>query len=223
MKKSIIAAGAASVALAAMPIVSTFAAVSTYDVRDNIVLTINNTCSLTRSGSTTGETVSGSSAFAEDGTLPTGMEISGTYTADMAAGGNGVIGVSTIGVTCNDVKNGHTLTVATTPLTATAASTGLSENFPTIDYSNSSVVPTGGAAQTSGWNITVGGNTELGITADTILSAAGGSATIYPSSATLKKSVADETFTATYSVGASANQTAGTYEGSATYTLTWGA
>ena len=51
MKKSIIAAGAASVALAAMPIVGAFAATTT-GVKDEINAVVNPGCTITRSGKT---------------------------------------------------------------------------------------------------------------------------------------------------------------------------
>jgi len=68
MKKSIIAAGAASVALAAMPIVGAFAAGGT--VIDNINVTVGDGCTVTNATTTRTVTISataGAAAVTEDG------------------------------------------------------------------------------------------------------------------------------------------------------------
>lgn len=225
MKKSIIAASAASLALAAMPVVGAFAAEQTATVTDNLNVTIDNTCSLTRTASTADETVTGSSAWTDTST--TEPALSGTYTANMDAGSYGVIGKSSFVVTCNDVKNGHSVTVATTSLTDNAA-TG-TKGAPIV-YSNTTVVPAEGADQVSGWNITIANGATTPIPADSInigiLQAAGGTGTVYDKAATgnkLKQALNGATFDATYTVGASITQDAGTYVGSAIYTLTYGA
>ena len=84
MKKSIIAAGAASVALAAMPIVGVFAADGTLTQTDTVVVTVSSACSLATSG---------------DSVTPDAS----TYTATIANGGyNTAIAGSTFTITCND-------------------------------------------------------------------------------------------------------------------------
>ena len=218
MKKSIIAAGAASVALAAMPIVGAFAATAPTIV-DNLQVNLQNTCSLARTGAAgaTGQTgVTTDPAWAADATNPT--TAAGTYSVTMSAGTFAELGTSTIAVTCNDSVNGHSLAVAVTGLSATQASTGITGGS-TISYSNSPITD----ASASGWNITTSNvATELGFSAG-LIQTTGGTATIYGASSRNRTAVSNKTFDATYKVAAQADQPAGTYEGTATYTLTYGA
>ena len=223
MKKSIIAASAASLALAAMPIVNTFAAEKT--VTDNITLNVNSTCAMTRTGANgTADTgvVAGAWTAGDPETTS-----SGTYEATIDAGGYANLGTSTISVTCNDANNGHYLTVRATGLTSnTTGATGSPINYST----------TTAAAGTSSWNIVIGRPTDTTIpawnnnalTADNIASISQtsnvGSVDLYGSSSSTNKTVLNAaTFTATYNVGTAITQPAGTYTGSAVYTLTHGA
>lgn len=210
MKKSIIAASAASLALAAMPVVSTFAVNPT--VQDTLNITIDNTCSLTRTAvaNTTGTGLTSSVWSDQDVNH-------GTYTVHMDAGSAVTVGTSTFTVTCNDVKNGHSVTVATTSLSdqATSGTTGAA-----IAYSDSEVT-----AAASGWNITIANGTTTPIPAASIntgiLQAASGTGIVYDKTAPnrLTQALSGATFDATYKVSAAITQDAGTYQGSATYTL----
>lgn len=109
MKKSIIAAGAASVALAAMPIVGVFADDVTSQV-DTLDVTITNTCtiaSVTHAG--------------------TGAWTTNTLAKDVVAGElNNGIGTSTFNIKCNN-QTGWTVTAAAQPLTGKITTT---QNIP---------------------------------------------------------------------------------------------
>ena len=65
MKKSIIAAGAASVALAAMPVVGVFAETTTSGgiVKDEVSVTVSDTCSITSTGTLASNTITRSVSF----------------------------------------------------------------------------------------------------------------------------------------------------------------
>lgn len=217
MKKSIIAAGAASIALAAMPVVSTFAAQPTREIVDNINVNLNSTCTMTRTG-----------ASGTDGTWTAGdpaTTAAGTYTvASMSAGTTANIGASTFTIVCNDTTNGHSLQVA-----ASGLRRGETSDY--IDYSNAAV-----AAGTSSWNITISdvdgfGNGEAPAVkpANGIVGIAygqdshTGSTYLYGETTTSKNAISGGSFKATYNVGTTTTQAAGQYTGSATYTLTYGA
>ena len=214
MKKSIIAASAASVALAAMPVMGTFAA--TKGVTDNLSVTLDSTCSLTRTGASA------------DGTWTPGDPEStsaGQYTiAHMDAGTTATFGTSTFTIVCNDTTSGHSLDVRATGL---AGQSGIAGQY--IDYSSNAV-----AAGTSGWNITISDVQGFGM-GEGVAPVAGivgvnysgtdhqGTANLYGGTTTSKNNVADATFKAQYKVGTSTTQAAGMYTGSAVYTLTHGA
>ena len=224
MKKSIIAASAASVALAAMPVVGTFAA-QTKTVTDNILAEIESTCSLTRTG------VSGT-----NGTWhPTVTEdfAAETYSVSMAAGTTANLGTSTFTIVCNDQTDGHYLSVRATGLTAATGDSDPAKAAP-IAYGNSAV-----GTDASTWNITVakvaGSGTktmpdwgaavdsQTGIVSITQTSNVGTADLYGSSSATNKSMLNGAQFTATYNIGTKVEQPVGTYSGDATYTLTHGA
>lgn len=200
MKKSIIAAGAASIALAAMPVVSTFAATDPVSVTDNLSVKINNTCSVSRTAAVGG---TGDNA----GTWTEGTQL---YSTEMAAGETAILGTSTIRVVCNDTTNGFYLTAGATGLTGTGG---------TIAYSGAEVST---AANT--WNIAVSEQTGISLESVTggYITMTEGAANIYGSSSAKKTTAVDGTFKATYNVGTMSTLPAGTYTGAATYTLTYG-
>ena len=109
MKKSIIAAGAASVALAAMPIVSTFATGGPFT--DVIQTTIGDSCTFSRGAHTT------AANWNTDGT-DTNKDILDPVTVTIGDP-EATLGTSTFGVVCND-PDGYQVTVATNPLTLTS-------------------------------------------------------------------------------------------------------
>ena len=100
MKKSIIAAGAASAVLAAMPMAGVFA-LSTGPYTDTLTLTIEDTCEFVR-------TTSGAHASGADG----GSWSSDTLSKTVVAGNTyAELGTSSFHVTCNNT-DGYTVTMA---------------------------------------------------------------------------------------------------------------
>ncbi len=207
MKKSIIAAGAASVALAAMPIVSTFAATAP-TITDNITLTLQNTCNITRTA------VGDNSAGVAGSTWTPGADAAvdpGTYAVTMNAGTTAHLGKSTIKVTCNDNNKGHSLAAAFTGLTANTTDNPYLSAAVTIGYDDSAAV----SATSSSWNVTATANDTLGVQAGIIPS----SGTVYSNTKAL---VNESVIELDYNVGVQPDQAAATYKGSAVYTLTYG-
>ena len=190
MKKSLIATGAAAVALAAMPVLGAFA-----DVTDTVVVTINGSCSV---GGTTSTTGAGKD-FTE--TMTNGSLKSWDATA--AAGGK-------IVVSCN-AANGWNVK-------AVGASTG-SDNTVMVPTSTGTAIATGTATSgdTSNWAFKVAGTNA--VAAYTSYSAVPASATKVAGNST---STSEETLYTGYQVWISAAQPAGTYTGKVTYTVSAG-
>ena len=106
MKKSLIATGAAAVALAAMPALGAFA-----DVTDTVILTISSSCSVGQSTATGG----GGKTIEETAAVNSHLY---TWDADGSQGG-------TLKVTCNDASGWNVKAVGSstgTPVTSMAAS-----------------------------------------------------------------------------------------------------
>lgn len=219
MKKSIIAAGAASIALAAMPVVSTFALTKT--IEDDITVNLNSTCSLTRTGAAgTGSNAGAWTPATEDPTTS-----AGTYSVTMDAGATSNLGTSTFTITCNDTSTaGHNLTVTVSGLGAGNTESQAAQNAP-ISYDGTKTVGTDAGSY---WNITkaAGTGTLPGFTAGIVTLPTSGddltTQTIY-SSTNPGVVINAATFTAEYNVSTTVLQPAGTYTGSAVYTLTHGA
>ena len=125
MKKSLIATGAASLALAAMPVLGAFA-----DVTDTVVLTIQSSCSVGQTSSTAGA----------GKTITETNEVNShkyTYDADGTTGG-------TLKVTCNDASGwnvkavgsstGSDKTVMVPSGSGTPIATGTAENGATSNW-----------------------------------------------------------------------------------------
>ncbi len=102
MKKSIIAAGAASVALAAMPIVGAFAATVNYSsITDKVLLTVNESCKMEESD-TVVETVAETTTGAGDQKYGTIVTLSDGSTGGIAPGTASQEGTGTaMTITCN--------------------------------------------------------------------------------------------------------------------------
>ena len=190
MKKSIIAAGAASVALAAMPIAGVFAATS---VTDNFSLTIAPSCSLTRAAAQDEATLSGVTAS-------TDTTDAATYTVSAASANTKyTMGTSTLRVICNN-QTGYKLTGTFSALTSDVKdSTGADI---TIPYSAAAVT-----AGTAGWTAYTSSNYYTSAASGNILSSNTVSA------------AAGDTKAVTYDVATASNQAAGTYTGTAVYNL----
>ena len=131
MKKSIIAAGAASVALAAMPIVGLASAA---DFTDQLNLSIANNCAFTRQTTAHGSGENWSPSGTTNDVL-TGTQISlGTETT---------LGTSNFKVVCNNEK-GYSVTVSASALTNTTSG-------------SSATIPYGATATAGYWSLTSDG------------------------------------------------------------------
>ncbi|MDO4747253.1 MAG: hypothetical protein Q4A70_02860 [Candidatus Saccharibacteria bacterium] len=195
MKKSLIATGAAAVALAAMPMVGAFA-----DVTDTVTLTIQGSCSVggsAGSSSTTGKTITESNAVNSH---------LYQYDADGTAGG-------TLKVSCNDAGGWQIKAVgdgAGTPKTSMATS------------GNGTPIVTGTATDgaTSNWAFKIAGTTGV-----TVASAYENYAAIPASATKVASgsgAVSEGTVYTGYQVWVSATQQSGTYTGRVTYTAVEG-
>jgi len=120
MKKSIIAAGAASVALAAMPVVGAFAAY-TGTFTDKIQTTIGETCTFSR-GTIADATVTHPTVATESWSTGSGTGIDTLSPVSLTPGATGEteIAESSFKVVCN-ANVGYKVTVAPTALTLTGA------------------------------------------------------------------------------------------------------
>ena len=104
MKKSIIAAGAASVALAAMPVVGVFAdTMNPGTVKDSITLNVESTCSVTATGTASGtpQVITNTIDFGNMNTATDKDNVAGT---SMTINCNGVWNVKAAGA---GSENGH--------------------------------------------------------------------------------------------------------------------
>lgn len=195
MKKSIIAAGAASVALAAMPIVGVFADSTGYVV-DNITATITDGCTISRASVPTGGEVAN---FARGVAFSV---VAGTSVTDQAS--------PTVTLTCS--ASGWNVTAK-----------GTGANGATLlykDTTDSIQAGTETSGDTSKWAYKVDGVIDP---ADTATAIVGNYAAITASDVaviTAAQATANTaTFTPSYQVFAQADQAAGAYVGQVTYTV----
>ena len=178
MKKSIIAAGAASIALAAMPVLGVFAT-DDGSVVDSFTLTLSDYCIFVNDAST------------DD-----------TYTGNLTAGvlWTDASDPHPMVITCSKA---YTLTPDFTALTSSTAPSGSD-----ITYVTTATAATAGSKKWSASYAKTGdGENGSGVFLDD--TAVNGAAT----------TSAGHTYTVTYNVGPAAAQPAGTYTGTATYTL----
>jgi len=200
MKKSLIAgAGVAALAMAAFPFALASAARPTESVVDHLTINLSETCSLARTSATPATAQTG--AMPSDATWTANTE---TYEATLVAGKAATIGTTVLTTICNDTTNGYNVTATFSGLTK-----GTGTGAKTIAYDGSAPV----ADNVSSWNVT---NTLQGGSA--ALVAASGDP-ILPQTTT---ATAATTNTLVYKVGTTTTQDAGTYTGTATYTLTYG-
>lgn len=195
MKKSIIATGAAAVALAAMPVFGAFA-----DVTDTVTLTIKGACSVggaSGSGSTVGKTITESNAVNEH---------LYQYAANGTAGG-------TLKVSCNNA-NGWQVKAqgssAGTPVTSMAAS---GSGTPIVTGTETS-------GATSNWAFMVAGSSPVAVVSDYASYAAVPATATKVASGT--GAISEGTIYTGYQVWVSATQQADTYTGRVTYTVAEG-
>ena len=124
MKKSLIATGAAAVALAAMPVLGAFA-----DVTDTVQITINGACSIGGSTSTTGAGVTLTETMT-NGSLK-------TWDADGTAGGKVVVScndasgwnVKAVGASTGGTNTAMVPTASGTPIATGTATSGATSNW----------------------------------------------------------------------------------------------
>lgn len=217
MKKSLIATGAASLALAAMPAAGVFAA-AINTLTDNIQVTVPASCSITNDN------------YVDDGEA--NQNLVNNYAKTIYNGQYAIIGASdttgattadnTVGVTCNS----QTGTDAGWRLTAVGAGTTghetqLWNGTNAINSAETPVTTAGGA--TSDWsfrvNIVPGSNNTVqaasGFTSNTFTQIPDQEKNI----ATGTGTAAEGTFTMDYGVYVSGTQASGTYNGAVKYTL----
>lgn len=196
MKKSIIAAGAASVALAAMPIVGVFADSTGYVV-DNITATITDGCTITRADVPSGGEVAN---FARGVAFSV---VAGTLVTNQAS--------PTVTLTCSD--DGWNVTAKGTG--GNSAPTALY-----LDSSNSIQAGTETSGNTSKWAYKVDGVIDPAGTSTAITGTyAAITASDVPVITATQASAKTATFTPYYQVWAQADQAAGAYTGQVTYTV----
>ena len=201
MKKSIIAAGAASAVLAAMPVAASFAVGTIYGspIKDTLTITSSEVCTLSRNTTAhpDGATAPEGSSWNDDESAGAG-DADQIFTATIEAGQNYAnIAQSTFDVTCNNADDGYKVTVAVTDFNAS-----------TFKYGNS-----GDAGLTdSYWNLTSSAKSNTGTpiaisNGDQVWTAASGTA------------VTSDSFTITYNVYTDILLATGDYTATATYTL----
>lgn len=191
MKKTLIL-GAVSAALAALPVVACFA-----EVVDIVSVTVNPSCTIAR-------LAYGSDGTGEEGSHKNGTgTIAGTWgsanstlTVTMSNGTttptNAPLGTSRFNVTCND-PDGYRVSVTTTDLT--------------VDGTDLTIpASTTYSATTSGWGVIYNGAIYASTEGTTLVNAAG-------------VTTGGTAYEVGYGVGISSNQAAGTYTGTATYTV----
>ncbi len=213
MKKSIIASGAASLALAAMPVVGVFADVSN-SMTDNIEVTVPASCSITNAATNPNAP---SSNITNEYTKRVSNGQYVTIGSDDAASGS----YNTMGITCNTQEGtdaGWRLTAigaGTTGHIAELYSAALGEGI----ASAATPVTTAGGS-TSDWSFKVSQTGNAATPADGF---SFGTFTQVPSTeknlATGTGSTQSAAFSMGYGVYVSGTQKAGTYEGAVKYTL----
>ena len=221
MKKSIIAAGAASVALAAMPVVGAFATTTYYGspIADTLTMNLAEVCTLTRkvtsgdaghpAGSSTATNAGWTTGTGEGNDTVNGTNVKktlhDTFAADIVAGTDYAnIAQSAFNVTCNAANDGYQVSVVTTAFTG-------------VDGANTwSYASSGKSSSASTWNLTSSAKTTTVEQTTTPTPLASGD-NVWSSEAGTAVTSAD--FTITYNVYPHIDQQTGTYSAHAVYTL----
>ena len=209
MKKSMIAAGAASLALAAMPVLGAFA----IDQTDTLIVRITDSCALTRvngAGAHTNGTGANAGAWGTSGTASAGDEgHADTLTGVVANGGTANdFGKSHFHVVCNNLS-GWRVTAEATALTAGTPANG-----------SIGLGTTGGASSAWSYTSDKGEDTDNTFTASTTGTTTASTVVASKTSAT---DTAGKDFNITYKVTVSSTQPADDYKGNIGYTLVKGA
>lgn len=197
MKKALIV-GAASVALAAMPLVSTFA----YDFRDTLSVTLDNNCAFLRKGSTTTSAHGANETWNRGENTNANVDTINTVTLSQGVADQ-TIGSSIYTVRCNNI-DGYTITLATDALARTAVAGSDAQDATAESWPFSGVEA---AASGSSWFINLAG--------------AAGTASLSANGGVIDTDgeIAEKEITVTYKATVSATQTAGTYTTNADYTF----
>ena len=193
MKKKLIAAGAASLAVAAMPVVGVFAVGNNGTITDTISTTVAETCSFTRQATKHGTGTWTPSAATSDST--------DTMTAStITIGSEQSLGTSNFNVICND-HDGYQVTMSTPNL---VLPTGQTQNHTWAYVGTAPETPTA-----SYWRVDTTGD-------NAVLAPTGSDPVVVSQKASSEDS---KDFTITYSAYAIAEQDAGTYSADVTYTF----
>ncbi len=195
MKKSIIAASAASVALAAMPVVGVFAADGTLTQTDTVVVTIDSACSLATSNTSGAD-----------------------YTATIANGAfNTAITGSTFTITCNDTAGWDLNAIGAGTANGDITKMDASTNTDSDDIATGTTLD--GSVSNWAFKVAKGGTDSSNVTLTTGYDAFSAIPSASTKIATGTSTAGNATITATYGVGVSSTQSAGTYTGKVQYTL----
>ncbi len=215
MKKTLIAgAGVAALGMAALPFAGVFAANAdgTLTQTDTVIVTVDSACSI--------ETTAGTGGTLDYDTTDPTQVVGATYTATIANGQeNTAIEGSTFTVTCNDTGGWDLNAVGAGEATGHVNYMKASTNKTTDDIATADGTPSG-SASTSSWAFSLAAG---GDNAPTITTGYTGFKAVPATSqkvATGTSTYGDSTVTATYGVGISETQSAGTYTGKVQYTLT---
>lgn len=196
MKKSIIAASAASLAVAAMPVVGVFAATQS-NFTDTLNLTVEGGCTFKSS-------VLGDYSRAFAATVAAGQEADFTMNT----------GEPTMSVVCNTETGNYTVqAIGGTSVEAGATGVTVLSNGTAADNIATGTTFSG---DTSAWAFKV---TSTGSTATGWTAVPSSLTTVVTNSASSAKSTDGVTFTPAYHVYASGSQSAGSYTGNVSYLL----
>lgn len=190
MKKSLIAAGAASAVLAAMPVLGVFADGDTLNVKDQLTVTVSSSCTM--------DTITPSGA-----TSSTGNEYSASGAAGSLLSFAATSQATSFTVKCNNAK-GYTITPTFTDLKINGLA-GAANAAQDIPYAASSAA--GSKTWTAFYTKTTGGVAGSPIAFTASGTAVSGTATM------------TDSYAFSYQVGLGADQAAGTYVGTASYVL----
>ena len=196
MKKSIIAAGATSLALAAMPIVGVFA-----DVTDTVQVTIQGSCSVGQTTSSTGTGKTMTESDAKNGQ---------TYTWE-ADGNNG----GTIKVSCNDASGWN--------IKAAGSTTGTNKTVMAPSNNANTPIATGTtfSGASSAWAFRVASSTT-GVSIETTYANFAEVPATATKVASGSSTISEGSINTGYKVYISPTQQADTYTGMVTYTVAAG-
>lgn len=207
MKKKILAAGLASAAIAAMPVVGVFAEPQ---VSDTVVVTVSASCTLSSTAGGSGSQSGNNNTYSENMEVGTLKYTGGT---GEEAGFGSATGATEIGIKCNDL-GGWRLDA-----TGTSSETAGEENLmiATGTGTNIATSTTTGGSNPSSWAFKVTGDSGVIVSGKDSFHAVPGSTA--ETVATKSTHQGTATVKTGYQVWIGNNQEADTYTGQVTYTL----